>query len=216
MPSITVNIPSIETEGVFFFKEPFNHFVRNKINSEPHTYKLKVVSVIAMRDIIRNDLRDPFSDIYTPAGVLESEYKKDLLDNVPIITLFYKDERGVEKYLRVPLNYISSISLPTSIQYHNKLLLINLNRLPVDFRTDVHFNDILETVRTRLGVDATMKEVSVGDLISLTPDEHQIRETVRKNNVTVHKTLEVRLREITLERDEILRRLQALNISLGN
>ena len=86
MPDITVNTPSIGLHAYFKFKEPINTYLKNKFNLDSLTIKLKVISIINMKDMIRNDLRDPFSEIYVPAAISEVEYKKDLVDNVSIIS----------------------------------------------------------------------------------------------------------------------------------
>ena len=111
MPEVTVNTPSINLEAYFTFKEPINQYIKNKFNIETTSVRLKVVSVISMKDTIRNDLRDPFTDLYTPATISELEYKIDLLDNIPVVSFSYIDRKNIERYIRSPLNYIESLSL---------------------------------------------------------------------------------------------------------
>lgn len=215
MPDITVQIPSVGMEGFFNFKEPINYYLRNKFNLNSLSVKLKVVSVISMKDTIRSDLRDPFSDLYAPAGITETDYKKDLVDNVPIISFTFKDSRGVERFIRSPLNYIESISSVTNIEYLNKLIIIDLNRLPNEVDTTIFFDELKDFIETRLGIIPVIKEVSVGNVELVDNVEHETRETIRKNMVTVYKTLNTQLEEITLKHDQLLQRLQAMNITLG-
>ena len=120
MSEITVNVPSIGTIAYFTFKEPINYYIQNKFNFNSLSTKLKVISIISMRDMIRNDLRDPYTEIYLPASISEVDYKKDLIDNVPIVSFSYRDKNGIERYIRSPLNYIDSISDITNIDYINK------------------------------------------------------------------------------------------------
>ena len=215
MPDITVPAPSIGQEAVFKFKEPFATYVKNKFNLSPSSNKFRVVSLISLKDTIRNDLRDPFSDLYLPATVSEVAYKKDLLDNVPLVSFAYVEPSGVERYVRVPLNYIESISSFTSVEYANKLILIDLNRLPLDVDTSSLFNDLKMFVETRLGVVPEVKEVTVGELTMVSPQEHETRETIRSNTRTVYKTQETLHQELQVKYNALVDRLATLGISLG-
>lgn len=215
MPDVTVNTPSIGLQAFFTFKDPINYYIRNKFNLNSLAVKLKVISVISMRDMIRSDLRDPFTELYDPAQLTEVDYKKDLIDNIPIISFSYVDRNGVEKYIRSPLNYIDSISDVTNVEYINKLLVVDLNRLPKDVDTSVFFTDLADFVESRLGIVPQIKEVAVGEVEMVTTNEHETRETVRTNMVTVYKTQQVRLEELQLDHDQLLQRLADMGISLA-
>jgi hypothetical protein len=215
MPDVTVSSLSVGQESYFTFKEPVNFYIKNKFNLNELTVKLKVVSIISMKDTIRNDLRDPYTDFYIPAGISEVEYKKDLVDNVPMISLTYIDTRNVERFIRCPLNYIDSVASITNIPYQNKLILIDLNRLPVDTNVTELFSDLSDYIESRIGITPALKEVSVGNTEMVDHLEHETRETIRGNMVTVHKTLHTQLEEITLKHTELLNRLQVLGITLN-
>jgi len=215
MPSITVNIPNIGTTTYFSFKEPMSVVVKNKLNVATNKIKLTVVSVISMKDTIRNDLRDPYSDVYVPANISEAEYKKDLVDNIPIISFKFIDSRNVERYIRVPLNYIGEISNVTNIEYINKLILVDLNRLPVEQDVTEFFSDIKDYIETRYGIEPILKEVSIGEPELVDMSDHILRETVRKNMVSVHKTVHVKLEETELKYNQLVDRIQVLGISLS-
>ncbi len=212
---VTVNVPAVGQESVFTFKEPFNTYIKNKYNFDSLTKKIRVISVISMRDMIRNDLRDPFTEIYSPAGLSEIDYKQDIVDSISIISFSFKDEKEVERYFRVPLNYINSIEKLSSVSYINKLLVIDLNKLPYDLDLSVHFNDIKDFIVTRIGVIPQLKEVNLGNIESIDREEADTRETIRMNLVSVHKTLTIQLEEANLRNNQILNRLQDLHISLG-
>lgn len=215
MPDVTVNTPSVGLEAYFTFKNPINYYIRNKYNLNSLAVKLKVISVISMRDMIRSDLRDPFTELYDPAQLTEVDYKKDLQDNIPIISFSYTDRNGVEKYIRSPLNYIDSISNISNKEYINKLLVVDLNRLPKELDTSIFFADLADFIESRMGINPQIKEVSMGEVELVDPVEHETRETVRKNMVTVYKTQQVRLQELQLDYDQVMHRLQELGISLG-
>lgn len=215
MSKVSVMVPSVGTEAYFSFKEPFNVYVSNKFNINTNSIKLKVISVISMRDAIRTDLRDPFIDIYDKVGLSEINYKLDLGDEIPLISFSYKDQKGVEKYIRVPLNYIAEVSGFAGVDYSNRVLVLDLGDLPVDLDISGHYGDIKDYVATLLGVSPNLKDVSIGDIKSLSDVQHKQKEQIRNNNVSVHKTLTVQLREVTESRDQILNRLDTLGIVLG-
>lgn len=215
MPDVTVLAPTVGTEAYFTFKEPINYYIQNKLNISNVFIKIKVISVISMRDTIHNDLRDPYTDLYLPANIKETEYKQDLIDNVPIVSFLFKNSKGINKYFRVPLAYISSMSEITDIEYNNKLIVLDLNKLPAEYDTTVFFQELKNFIETRVGIVPSIKEVSIGEVELVDNVEHEIRETVRQNMITVYKTLSVRLEEITIKHDQLLNRLQALNITLN-
>lgn len=215
MPDVTINTPSIGLQSYFTFKDPINTYFKNKFNLDSLTIKLKVISIISMRDMIRNDLRDPFSEIYVPAGLSELEYKKDLRDEIAIISFSFVDIQGVTKFCRCPINYVQSIADISNKEYINKMIVLDLNRLHSDLDTTVFFTDLADFIESRLGIIPAIKEVNIGDVEFVTPDEHVVRETVRTNMVTVHKTLSTQLEEANLRYDQMVQRLQDLNISLG-
>ena len=215
MPDITTPTPSIGQEAVFKFKEPFATYIKNRFNLSAHANKFRVVSLISLTDLIRNDLRDPYTDLYLPATVSEAQYKKDLLDKIPLVSLAYVDPQGQEKYIRVPHNYIESISSATSVEYINKLIVIDLNRLPSAMDTTSIFAELKQFVETRLGVVPEVKEVSLGDITLVSQTEHTTHETIRNNTKSVYKTQETLYRELEIKYNSMISRLTEMGISLG-
>lgn len=215
MTSITVRTPSVGTEAYFTFKEPFNSFIGNRFNITVENMRLRVISIIAMRDVIRTDLRDPYTDLYDPAGLTEVQYKLDLNNDVPLISLSFKTPDNIERYIRVPLNYISEISDDSLVEYLNRILVVDLGNLPKDFNLDAYYEDFKDFISTRIGVNPDIKDVTLGAVEFMDQNEHEVRETVRNNTVTVHKTMAIQLSEITEAHDELLNRLETLGIALG-
>ena len=215
MPSVDIVVPSIGQEVLISLKEPFHTYVKNKHNLDSLTKKMTVVSVISMEDTIRNDLRDPFSDLYLNAGVGEVEYKKDLLNKIPIISFSFRDSLNVERFFRVPINYIAAIENTYNVEYINKLIVIDLNKLPTDVDTTAIFPELTDFIEERIGIKPDMKEVALGDIELIDDIEHGLRETVRKNMVTVNKTMAIQFQELQLKHNQLLERLSQLNIVLG-
>jgi len=206
MVPITVEAPFLGFTSYFYFKEPFNRYIENTYNFRSNRYKLKVVSIISIRDMIKNDHRDAFTHIYDPAGVDEVDYTQDLADNIPILSLSFYNERDLEVIFRVPLNYVEHIESLDVVEYVNKLIVIDLNRRHVDFDLSLHFNELTEFIRDRYGVTPDIKEVSIGNIELITNDEHNIRETIRKNLTLVRKTIYTRFRELELLYNSLINR----------
>lgn len=215
MPDITVPIPTVNLVAYFTFKEPFNLLIKNKFNIHTTRIRLKVVSIISMRDTIRNDLRDPYSDLYQLANIPEVDYKADLLDNISIVSFSYIGIDKVERFIRVPINYIEAVSDFSTVDYVNKSIVVDMNRLPFDLDLSVFFNELSDFIETRYGIEPVIQEVSIGEVELVDTDEHVIRETVRANTITVHKTLHTQLEEITLKYNELVNRLNTIGISLS-
>lgn len=216
MPEITVNLPSLNLIAYFTFKEPVNTHFKNKYNLNSLNKKLKVISIIGMKDMIRNDLKDPYMNIYVPLGInSEVEYKKDLNDNIPIISFSFKDNLEVERYLRCPLNYIESYTLVSDIEYINKVIVLDLGMLPKDLDISMFYNDFKDYIETRIGVNPELKEIEIGNIELVSESEHTTRETIRNNTKTVYKTCYTLYEEEKSKNTELLLRLQSLGISLG-
>lgn len=215
MGNKSLALPPIGLEAVFTFKTPFEVYVKNLLKLETSEVKLEVNSITSLKDYIRLSHRDPFTDIYKLVGLDELTYKQDLTDEVPIITFLYRDEYNSERLFRVPLSYIEGYNNLASVEYINKNIYISLPPVPFDFYIEGIFEDIKDMIATRLGLDCTIMEVTSSEIISISNEEHDVREKIRKNNVTVYKSnLALRL-EAENELTAIKQRLEELNIVLG-
>ena len=214
MPAITISIPPLNTDAYFKFKEPMVSYIKssNKINID--TTRFKVISLTSMADLIRNNLVDPYSEIYDPAGIPEYEYKKDLLDNVPIATLSYVNFKNIVSYIRLPVNYIESISNFNNIEYIDKNIVINLGKLSSNYDTSLFFDELKDFIYDRTGVTPSVIEVAIGAPVNISKEEHAIREQIRSNKVTVTKSLATRYEELNIKYNDLLRRLAEIGITL--
>lgn len=210
MPNITVSIPHIDLEAYFSFKEPIATYLKNKFNFSSSKIKLKVTSVISMKDLIKVDKKDPYTTIYEPAGISEPEYKLDLINSIPLIGFTFISNRNIEEHFRVPLNYIAFIEDINNIKYINKLLVLDFGKVYEELDFTLYFNDIKDFIRTRTGIEPEIKQVEIGNIELVENDEHELRESIRQNNVTVRKTLSIQLQECRNERDSLLNRINEL------
>lgn len=215
MPDISVIPPAIFQEAYFSFKEPVAKYVRNKLNTIDVSIKFSVTSVMSMRELLEVELRDPYKEVYGVLEISDYEYRKDVLNNIPIYTLRNVSMTGVVSYLRVPLNYISEYGSVSDIFYTNRLLVIDLGKLPKDLSLDYIHTDLRDMVQTRVGVSVMIKEVSIGNPDKISMEEYKTREAIRVNSISVRKTTAYLLAEITHKYNEVIRRLTEMGISLG-
>jgi hypothetical protein len=215
MPEITVSPPGLELEAYFSFKEPILTHIRNKLNTNEDSIQLKVIGINNLRSLIESELRDPYTDTYTPLGISSQDYRRDVLNDVPLYVFAYVSTTGRTTYVKCPLSYISDYSLVADILYTNRVIVVDLNKLPKALDTTVVFAELSDMIHDRLGVRPQIKEVSVGEMQKITREEYQIRESIRTQLITVRKSNRTMLAEITLKHDQLLSRLNDLNISLG-
>lgn len=215
MPDITISQPTIGLQARFSFKDPAARYIKSRLNTADNTIALTVSGVADMQELIDVDMRNPYQDAYVPMGVDEYLYQQDLRNKVPLITFKHEGLNGKLTHIRVPMNYIQEYGNIADINYINKVILIDLGIVPELLDTSVIFTDLNDFVLTRLGVNTEIKEVAIGNKEVISQADHDTREVVRGNLVTVRKTLLTKLNEVQLKYDNLLARLSQLNISLG-
>lgn len=204
MSNVTVQIPPLGIECLFSFKKPFNAYVSSTLNINLSEVKLKVISIISMRDMVAIEKIDPFTRYYVPIGIPEADFKFDFDHDVPIITLLYNETNVV----KIPLSYISFYKAISQIEYSNKVVVVDLGMLPTSVHTEVYFDTLKDFIETRFGVRPEVKEVNLGSKI-VSSTEHEQNELARQNVITIHDTNETKLQKITTSYNELLNRFLA-------
>lgn len=207
MSSITVQIPPIGLYCLFSFKRPFDAYVHSTLAVNAAEVKLKVISIVSMRDMISIENIDPFTKYYIPIGIPESDFKIDLDSDVPILTLLYNETNVV----KVPLSYISFYKATSQIEYSNKIVVIDLGMLPTTAHTDIYFDSLKDFFETRFGVRPQIKEVSLNSSI-VSSAEHEQNELVRQNVIAIHDTNETKLQKLTTSYNELLARFTSYRV----
>lgn len=215
MPDITVTQPSVGLEARFTFKDPAARYIKSKLNTQEDMILLTATSISNMRELIELDMRNPFQDTYAPLGLNDFQYQEDLKNEVPLVTFKHTGLSNKVTHIRVPLNYIQDYDNVSEIKYINKLIVMDLGSVYKELDTSVIFTDLKDFITTRLGIVPSVNEVSIGEPESISQADHETKETIRGNLVTVRKTLSVQLEEVTLKYDQVLQRLTDLNITLG-
>lgn len=215
MHSATVACPIQGTEAYFSFKEPMAQSIQARLGVSSSQILLKVSAINEIREMLQSELRDPFLEAYAPANIEQSQYKQDLLDNLSIITFKFTAPSGAVKYVRVPLSLINDYASTAEIPYFIKSLVVDLGPQHQDLDLTVLHTDLRDFIKSRTGIDATVKEVSLGDAVKLTVQDHQAREAIRQGGITVTKTLAVQLQETQTLYQGLVDRLNTMGISLG-
>lgn len=215
MSTVTISTPALGLQAYFSFKEPVLSYVRNKLNTSDSAILLKVIGINNLKALLESELRDPFIDAYNPIGISSQEYKRDVLDDIPLYVFAHTALSGKVTYVKCPLSYISDYSLTTDMLYTNKLVVIDLQRLPQGLDTVSLFPDLSDLVYSKLGVLPAIKEVSIGNPEKITREEYELRESMRLQGVSVNKCNATLLAEMTHKYNQLVARLSAINISLG-
>lgn len=215
MPAVTASLPPVGLSAYFVFKDPAADYVRSRLTLSDTKIGLEITSITSMAEMRSFDLRDPYQVVYLPLGLTESDFEEDYRNKVPILTFKHTSLQSVVTYLRIPLNYLQSYSETLDITYMNKCIVIDMGKLPTALDSTVIFSELTDVIRRYLGVNADMKEVSVGEVDVIDQASHDMLETIRQNAITVRKPLSVQLEEVSLAHSQLLGRIQSLGITLG-
>lgn len=203
MSTVTVITPTLFTKGFWTLKEPFNSYVTNNYNVDLANSRQTLISIMSMKDLIANNMIDPFTAIYEPAGLTEVDFKEDLLDDIPVLS-FSAAVGSTDALYRVPLSYVQSVPADDDVVYRNKAIVLDLGDLPEGVDLSIHNTDMSEFALSKYGVVPTVKEVEVGPAIYVSHTQSSLRETVRKNSATQRDTHLLQLRKLQSLFDETM------------
>lgn len=215
MPDITISPPALGTQAYFNFKNPVAGYIKNKLNCGDNGILLTVIGINNLKSLMEVELRDPFIDSYNPMGILKTEYMNDVLNEVPLYVFAYQPPGGKKVYIKSPLNYIADFSIGNDIIYTNRLVMLDLGKLPIDLDTVIMFDDLSDFVYDRFGIRPDLKEVSVGDPEKTTREDHALRQAIRTNSITVRKSKTAQFMELSHKYNQLINRLDELGIVLG-
>ena len=174
--------PPLYAKGTYSLTSPY---------TLPGSQSYTCVAIRSFRDLLKLHV-DVVKAYYTPVGLGETEYKSDTDVAAAIITLLGDDGQVVY----VPDTYISSYPDLSGYNYNHMVLSVSLgtvwDQLPLD---DVK-QKIEETVKTALGVEATVNEHVSPTTGTVSQTEHERIETARRAAIRNQKTLTAQLLEI--------------------
>lgn len=186
-------IPPVGTRGLFHFHPPFDRPELDKLEYE-------VVEIRKIKNLVDNE-EDPFKSIYELMSLTEDDYKKDIEEEVPIITLTRDDDT----YLYVPASRIKNIPPVIGRPATERLITFGLGLLPDDIDLRVMYDNIVTMIEDTIGVRPEVLENPGGPTIILPEDEYR-RYLTKMQSKTKSMNKSWRLRYIEeVERNKALK-----------
>lgn len=179
-----MNIPSINTSGLFKFSEPFNSLL-NKYQ------KFTVTSIRSLEELEASGER-PADTVYRAVGLSKKDYADDSVNKVPIVV--FKTDGGEHFY--VPANRIQSQPDISGVNYVKKSLVIQLGYVPVNLDLDTSFSVIKDTVYNTIGIKSTVDAITTSNKVMVTNDKHNVFMRLLANEKTVDKNYQTKYNEL--------------------
>lgn len=198
MAQVTTLLPAVNTEGYFSFKEPYASYLNRTFNTNIETVVLKLVSVATIKDLVINNNIDPYITIYRVAGVQEIQYRNDAINDVHILTFSYTIGTDIRLF-RIPHSFLSKVITAGTVLYKNKLFVIDVGKLPADVSFSEHHNDLKEFIKSKVGTECAVKEVTIGEGTFVSIDDSNVQETIRQNNRTFNDTYMLKYNKLMVE-----------------
>lgn len=194
-------IPPINSEGYFVFKEPYN-------KDEYQKNLFKVISIRSIQDILTNN-EEPYESIYKPAGLKESDYKEDSINDVPIVCL--KSKSG--NFLYIPANRIMSLPLNMGIPYQEIVIAATLGFLPLSYDLDFIKNHIKEAIYESSGIITTIETIKTSEVKNVNDIESSKFLKLINNRRTVKKSWKTRYKELLVNYNNYIEEFKYLESS---
>ena len=158
--------PSPGVAGVFKLKTPFTTLPRERC---------ECIAVRKLSEYIANN-EDPWTDVYQPAGLEQSEYEADLARDLEIVTLI--TAKGYR--ILVPVSYVEAYPIQDGIPYRGVGIYFALPPMPVQQNLDFLATSMKEVVKSQVGVTCTSEFVETTAIQMVTVDQHLTEQTNRK------------------------------------
>ena len=213
MADFTSSIAYIGMSAYFSFKEPVATYLKNKIGPISYTKKMTIISILSLTDMLNTELKNPYLEVYEPLAISEADYYIDLKSNATIISLQLADTNQI---VRIPSSFILSYSDIGSIDYTNRLIVIDFGQLPTQESFVYLFNDLKDFILSRTGIEVQIKETNIGVAKTLSIDEYKEEKRQREARISVNTTLSTQLAQLQNLYNNLIVRLNDLGISLGN
>lgn len=176
-------IPPIKSRGLFTFKPPFD----KKLHREQE------YTVIGIRMLLELSSRGerPYETIYKPVNITEAEFKSDLEQDVPIVVF---TNTGGETFL-VPANRITSQPMVNGIRYQEKVLVLSLGNLPINYDLSTVISVVTDCVYDTIGIKSNCKVLPGSSIVMYSEDEHKIFSKLLEGAKKVDKSYKTRYLE---------------------
>lgn len=171
-----MNIPPINSKGLFTFSEPFNTLIPNK-------QEYKVVSVRNLDELVASGEK-PFETVYVSVGLTETDFIEDVDKEVPVVVF----STGGKELFYVPADRILSQPNKTGRSYVERVMMVPLGALPLDIDLSVATSIVTDTIRDTIGIDITPELVTTSAVVQYTEEEHIAHKALLDNSKTVRES----------------------------
>jgi len=171
-----MNIPPINSKGLFTFGEPFSNLI-------PSNHEYTVLSVRNLDELVASG-ENPYDTIYVSVGMSEADFLDDVANNVPIV-VFSTD--GKELFY-VPADRVLSQPTKTGHTYIERVLMIPIGTIPTDYNLETAISVLEDTVRDTIGVTASVNVVDTSATVQYTNKEHNAFMALLNNSKNVKET----------------------------
>ncbi len=175
-------IPYIGTKGLFTFSPPVNEHI-------PGT-ELVVQGIRSIENLSISGV-DVYEYVYKPLGIPETNYKNDVINNIPIVE--FNDSDG--NYYAVPVSFILSVPDITGVNYRKKIIAIDLDLIRDNEDLSYFLDELKDLTLQELGIDATVKLIDASPVIKVTREDSELLTKKRKTKMKSLRSVFVRLKE---------------------
>lgn len=191
-------VPPINSSGAFEFEAPYDD---NLLNNKEYTVK-----AIRMLKEMSDNGEQPFENIYLPVNRTEEEYKQDLDNDIPIVSL--SDSGG--NYAYIPANKIKSMPKTTGVKYQETILAINLGMLPVAYVLDGIKELVKDDIKAAMGINSNVEAIVSSAIHLVTEEEDKTFKQLLEANKTIKEGYATRYKTLNENFTQLQTRLQLL------
>jgi len=196
-----MNIPAINSEGMFIFSEPFNTLI-------PSDTEYKVVSVRNIEELVASG-EDPFQTVYVSVNMTENDFLEDVKQDVPIVVF---STNGKELFY-VPADRILTQPKKTGHTYVEEVMVIPLGTIPTDLNMEVALRNIKDVVKDTIGINSEIEIVKTSAVIQYSDEDHLLFMSALENTKTVrqsYKTMYEKLLVLYNKRGNLINKFETM------
>lgn len=191
-------IPSVGSSGYFELRAPFD---TKMLANELYTCQ----AVRKLSDYLANN-ETPFTDIYEPVGLTQSQYDEDLEKDVYVVSL--QAETG--HWVYVPANYLVKLPAVNGIPYRTMMIGVSLPALPADKDLSHLETAIRNLVMDTIGVASVTKVVETSRVSLVDRATHIVKQAQRDANIVSANTDTSRLVVANIKLTQALQKITHL------
>lgn len=185
-------IPFIGQTGTFELKAPYDTFITPRV-----LYTVR--SIRTLNDILAAG-ENPYELFYKSVGIDKTIYDNDLNSNVVILGL----QAGAGEWIYVPISYVTVAPNYSGVIYSSLVLGVSLGPIPDEYNLEGLKAEMVNLVKSALGVEPVVKAVMVAQPTMLTHEQHEQLENARAAKKTIFESTSAKLarieNELALER----------------